>query len=358
MQKTKTIFVGLSGGVDSSVSAALLQEEGHIVVGVYIKPWQPAWTPCTWREERLDAMRVAAVLGIPFHTLDLSGVYKREVAEYMLAEYKIGRTPNPDIMCNRKVKFDAFWAWAQAQGADAIATGHYARIKETLTNKRELLRGVDASKDQSYFLWTLTQDDLAHTYFPIGELEKTEVRKRAEHYALPTAQKKDSQGICFLGEVDMKEFLGHYIEKEQGDVLNTASEVIGTHDGAHLYTLGERRNFEVHAQSPEQKPLFVIAKDIEANTITVAEKALDGSLPNAVLEISISETHWVISPLEKETTLTAQFRYQQKPQLCSIQDISDTTATVIFEEPQSSVASGQSLVVYDGAVCLGGGVVA
>ena len=377
----KKIFVGLSGGVDSSVSAALLKEVGHEVTGVYIKPWQPDWTPCTWRDEREDAMRVAVQLEIPFHTLNLSEEYKKEVAEYMIREYEIGRTPNPDIMCNRAIKFGAFWEWAREQGADAIATGHYARVavatrearnsksenrnkdekqktkKEDKTKTYKLLAGVDANKDQSYFLWTLTQADLAHVFFPVGGYEKGEVRKIAERFDLPTAEKKDSQGICFLGDIDMKEFLGHYIETKEGDVLNSDGEIIGTHTGALLYTLGERRGFTITQKTPHMQPLYVIGKDVEKNTIIVAEKYADGSLPSAVCEVILENTNWIEQEPEQGTTYTARIRYRQALQKCTVTTNRDTTALVHFESPQSSVASGQSVVVYKDDVCVGGGVV-
>jgi tRNA-specific 2-thiouridylase len=203
---TKTVFVGVSGGVDSSVSAALLKDAGYTVVGVFIRTWTPDFIECTWREERRDAMRVCAHLGIPFLECDAEEAYKKGVADYMIEEYKKGNTPNPDVMCNREVKFGVFWEFAKAHEADFIATGHYA------LNQYQLERSKDTAKDQTYFLWTLTQDDLEHTLFPIGHLEKKEVRKLAEKYKLPTATKKDSQGVCFLGPLDMKDFLKHYIE--------------------------------------------------------------------------------------------------------------------------------------------------
>ncbi|MCB9809332.1 tRNA 2-thiouridine(34) synthase MnmA, partial [Candidatus Nomurabacteria bacterium] len=250
MQEKKTIFVGVSGGVDSSVAVALLKEQGHRIVGVFIRTWQPEWMECTWRDERRDAMRVCAHLDIPFLECDLTQEYKTGVADYMIGEYKAGRTPNPDVMCNKEVKFGGFLKWALERGADYVATGHYTRVvscKLQGENKGgyALLRGVDESKDQSYFLWTLTQDQLQHILFPIGNMPKSKTRTLAKKYHLPTATKKDSQGICFIGEISMKEFLSHYIDQQLGDVLNAQGEVIGYHSGALFFTLGERHGFTI-----------------------------------------------------------------------------------------------------------------
>ena len=259
-EKKKKVFVGMSGGVDSSVSVALLKVatpnnfsklfgrptpegfSGYEVVGVFIKVWQADFLPCTWREERREAMRAAAHLGIPLITLDLEKEYKDEVVDYMIREYSMGRVPNPDVMCNKHVKFGAFLEFAKKNGADFIATGHYARIQSshhTLPPKPySLLMGVDAEKDQSYFLWTLTQDQLAHTLFPVGHLQKSEVRDLAKEFGLPNAEKKDSQGLCFMGAVDMADFLKHYLKTEVGNVLDKDGNIIGTHQGAILYTIG------------------------------------------------------------------------------------------------------------------------
>jgi len=258
----KTVFVGISGGVDSAVSAALLQKDGYDVVGVFIRTWHPEFLKCNEEEERRDAMRVAAHLDIPFLTFDLEDVYKREVGDYMIREYKSGRTPNPDVMCNKEVKFGAFLKKALAMGADYIATGHYAqnfgcwtpaiRVSNTRKEDFQLTRGKDSSKDQSYFLWTLTQRQLAKILFPIGHLRKQGVRKLAKKFKLPVAEKKDSQGICFLGPVDLKEFLRHYIKEKKGKVVNERGEVIGHHNGAEFSTLGARRVYNYRKDSDGQ----------------------------------------------------------------------------------------------------------
>src|SRR3989344_5800986 len=278
------VIVGLSGGVDSAVSATLLKKVGCEVVGAFIKTWQPPLMMgqaggCGWREERRDAMRVAAHLNIPFITIDLEKEYKESVVDYMIGEYRSGRTPNPDVMCNKEVKFGAFMKRALDLGADAIATGHYARttLQEVpnLETSLQLLCGIDDNKDQSYFLWTLTQEQLSKTIFPVGHLYKNEVRGFAKKFKLPVANKKDSQGICFLGHIDMKDFLSHYIKVECGNVLNLQGAKIGEHDGAVFYTLGQSWSHSVLA-SPrlrkasktsrgEYQRLYVIAKDVESN---------------------------------------------------------------------------------------------
>jgi tRNA-specific 2-thiouridylase len=247
----KRIFVGLSGGVDSAVTAALLQEAGAQVTGVFIKGWYPEGLPCTWAADRRDAMRVAAHLGIPFHTLDASSEYKKAVIDYLIREYGAGRTPNPDIMCNREVKFGAFYEFARSHGADAIATGHYARHEGGA-----LLAGVDETKDQSYFLWAVAPEALAYALFPLGSMRKSEVRASAERLGLPNAAKRDSQGICFLGSVSMEDFLRAELPVAPGEAHDTEGVVVGRHEGALLATLGER----VALAPPLPPPSLVVGK--------------------------------------------------------------------------------------------------
>jgi tRNA-uridine 2-sulfurtransferase len=265
------VFVGLSGGVDSSVAALRLLRDGYDVVGVFIKVWQPPFIHCDWEKERLDAMRVAAHLGIPFLTCDAEEAYKKHVADYMVEEYRRGRTPNPDVMCNEFVKFGAFYAWARAHGADLIATGHYAQ-KKIVGERHTLHTALDTAKDQTYFLAHITQDALNHSLFPIGNTLKSDVRKEAEKNGLPTFKKADSQGICFLGQIDIKEFLSHYITLTQGEVLDMSGNVIGEHDGALIYTIGQRHGFRIRAKG-ESRPHFVHARDLRHNTITVSPLA-------------------------------------------------------------------------------------
>ena len=345
----------MSGGVDSSVSALLLQQAGYDVTGVFIRVWQPEGGVCTWKDERRDAMRVAAHLGIPFVTLDLRDAYKKGVVDYMINEYKQGHIPNPDVMCNREVKFGAFYAWAREQGADYIATGHYAR-----TENGQLYEGKDNNKDQSYFLWTLTEEELQHVLFPIGHLEKKDVRKLGEKAGVPVFDKKDSQGVCFIGHIDMKEFLKEYIEVQEGDVLDMTGEVIGKHQGALLYTHGERHAFKLFSQSTEQKRLYVVDKDIEKNTITVGElvdlqnnsKNPEGIvLKHVILRMDDAR----FATLAKEKKVTCRTRYRQEKILVTSMSIIDKNLTLELEK-YPTVSAGQSVVIYVDDLCVGGGV--
>jgi tRNA-uridine 2-sulfurtransferase len=341
----KKVFVGMSGGVDSSVSAALLKDQGYDVTGVFIRVWNPDWLPCDWKEERRDAMRVAAHLNISFITLDLQEEYKKGVVDYMLREYKAGRTPNPDVMCNKEVKFGHFLKKARDMGADYIATGHYAR------NEAVLYEGADKNKDQSYFLWTLTQNELKHVLFPVGHLEKSDVRKLAQKYKLPTADKKDSQGICFIGKVDMKEFLEHYIETSPGNIMNEQGEVIGTHDGALFYTIGQRHGFTISKKSTVDQPYYITGKNIEENTLTVSQKVEPDALKRAQ-KVTLSSINWISEIPHPDKNYGARIRYRQEKQESQIVD-----NIVTFTEPQQGVSPGQSLVLYDGEMCLGGGII-
>jgi tRNA-specific 2-thiouridylase len=343
--KKKTVFVGVSGGVDSSVSLALLKERGYNVVGCFIKTWQPDFVTCTWRDERRDAMRVCAKLDIPFLMIDAEKEYKELVGEYFINEYRAGRTPNPDVMCNKEIKFGVFYAKARELGADFIATGHYARSEEG-----KLLAGKDTTKDQSYFLWTLSKEILEHTLFPVGHLEKSDVRKLAEKFGLPTATKKDSQGVCFLGPIDMKEFLAHYIPKKTGDVLNIHGEVIGHHDGALFFTLGERHGFTITKKTPDDERLYVIDRNLEKKTITVSRK-MSGDRTSTPKAVKITEVNWLEKP-EPGKKYSARIRYQQPLQSCHVEH-----SEVLFDEAQESVSSGQSIVVYDGEIVVGGGII-
>lgn len=360
--RNKKVYIGLSGGVDSSVSAALLKKAGYDVTGVFIKVWQPDFLPCTWKEDRLDAMRVAAHLDIPFITLDLSQEYKQDVVDYMVAEYKKGRTPNPDVMCNRHIKFGAFFNKAIAVGTDFVATGHYARVTPTKRStlhapRYALLAGVDKEKDQSYFLWTLTQEELSKTLFPVGGYEKSDVRKLAKTFGLPTADKKDSQGLCFMGRLDMKDFLKHFIKTKQGDVLDKEGTIIGEHDGAVFFTLGERHGFTITQKGTHDAPYYVVAKDVAQNTITVSPDPLQAIDTNGSKHVLIAQLNWV-SGRHPQTgkRYKARVRYRQSLEWCKILRADKTSVELSFEKPQTA-ACGQSVVLYDGDECLGGGVV-
>ena len=347
--KNKTVFVGVSGGVDSSVSAALLKEKGYNVVGVFIKVWQPDFLTCDWEKERTDAMRVCVQLGIPFVTLDLEKEYKKEVADYMISEYRNGRTPNPDVMCNKYIKFGSFLSFAKEKGADYVATGHYAQVvKEGVMFK--LLRGEDDDKDQSYFLWTLTQKELSSVLFPVGEYKKDKVRKLAKKYNLLTAEKKDSQGICFLGHVDLEEFLSHYIDLKKGNILNTKGEVVGEHNGVELYTVGQRHGFVIHEKITDREPYYVVSKNLEGNIITVSHKQSDEDFSKE--EVSLESVNWITKAPEVGKEYQARIRHRGELHSCTISD-----NRITFKEPQNGLARGQSMVIFDGKECIGGGIV-
>jgi len=344
MSKGK-VYVGLSGGVDSSVSALLLKKDGYDVTGVFIKVWHPDFLLCDWKKEMRDAMRVCAKLDIPFKKLDLSDEYKKEVIDNMISEYREGRTPNPDVMCNKYVKFGGFFKWAMKEGADFVATGHYAQTKDG-----KLLESKDTEKDQTYFLWTLSKEQLSKTIFPIGHLVKDKVRKIAEKNNLFTSEKKDSQGLCFIGHVDMKDFLKRYIDTKDGEVLNTKGEKVGTHKGAILYTTGERHGFTVTKKGSNDGAYYVTSKNIENNTITVSPH-------NEKIEI----TTQTLIPLQNisftgdkyEGEVDARIRYRQPLEKAILKEQS-----IEFNNPQIGISAGQSVVFYKNGECLGGGIIA
>jgi tRNA-uridine 2-sulfurtransferase len=363
----KKVWIGLSGGVDSAVSAALLKKQGFDVTGVFIKVWQPEFMECTWKDDRRDAMRVCAHLNIPFKTLDLEKEYKEEVVDYMIEEYKNGRTPNPDVMCNRYVKFGEFYRLAMKEGADLVATGHYAQILRCSTSQRKKMAlGIinyqnlsiskDTNKDQTYFLWTIKQEQLSHIIFPIGNLTKPDVRAFANKFKLPNAEKKDSQGLCFVGKIDMKEFLSHFIKQREGDVLNESGEKVGIHPGSLFFTIGERHGFTIIKKSPNDKPYFVVSKDISKNTITVSSSHLTSADVKSNNQIKLKDLNWINEIPKKNKIYQAKVRYRGRFHNVKIETQKDE-ATVLFLEGAELVASGQSMVVYDGEVCLGGGII-
>lgn len=342
----QSVFVGLSGGVDSAVSAALLVQEGYQVTGVFIKIWSPEFIECTWREDRLDAMRVCVALGIPFQEIDLSKEYRDEVVENMINEYKSGITPNPDVLCNEKIKFGQFAQWAFAHGADFIATGHYARV-EKRDDVAYLMRAIDPAKDQSYFLYRIPQEVLMHTLFPIGAMHKKNVREVARNLELPIAHKPDSQGLCFVGEVSLREFLGRFITITPGLVEDTSGIAIGNHDGAVFYTLGQRHGLRLDA-AHNGVPMFIVAIDVARNVVRVSPVREAAS----VYKSQIINVHWISErpafPLEAEM----QARYHEK----SVRGLISADGQVVFNEQHLAVP-GQSLVLYRGDEVLGGGVI-
>lgn len=347
MNKVAKVFVGMSGGVDSSLSAALLLEQGYDVTGVFIKVWQPDFIECTWKEDRLDAMRVASQLGIPFVTLDLESEYKQGVIDYMIEEYRAGRTPNPDVMCNREVKFGAFWKWAKEQGADYVATGHYA-----ITDGEHLMVSEDKSKDQTYFLWTLAKEDLSHILFPVGHMKKDEVRVEAAKRGLYTSGKKDSQGLCFIGTIDLKTLLKEYIAQKKGDVVNEKGEIIGSHDGVVFYTIGERRGFTVTRKGADDAPYYVVGKDIHANTLVVSHQKPESDSRGS---IALEQVSFVGRVPEEGCLYDARGRYRAPLAKISLHRANGTWEAKV-REGEMLRAPGQSLVIYDGDACLGGGI--
>jgi len=354
MSKGKTVFVGLSGGVDSSVAALRLLQSGYNVVGIFIKVWHPDFLVCNWEKERLDAMRVAAHLGIPFLTCDGEAAYRDEVAKDFIAGYEAGITPNPDILCNQYVKFGVFRAFAKSFGADFIATGHYAERVIHQDGTPALKRGNDPEKDQTYFLWSLTKEQLADSLFPVGDSPKSTIRRVAQATGLPVASKHDSQGICFLGQIDIGDFLSHYLELTPGPVLDIAGTVIGTHRDAQIYTVGQRHGFTIHTQNATQTPYYVIKKDVSRNTLIV-DTTRATTAPLATWQLSrVVMRHHVPKRVE------AQIRYRQTPFAVTIQgfDTQDNTLEVIPDHSTEQPALGQSCVLYDGDICLGGGMIA
>jgi len=348
----KKVYVGLSGGVDSSVAALLLKQAGHNVTGVFIKAWYPDFITCNWREEMRDAMRVCAKLDIPFKVCDLEAEYKKHVVDYLVSEYENGRTPNPDVMCNKYIKFDGFLNFALGEGADFVATGHYAQ-NIFADNKFHLTKAVDKNKDQTYFLWTLPQEKLSKILFPIGHLNKSEVRKSAEKNNLFTAIKKDSQGLCFLGHVDIEDFLSHFLTVKSGEVLNLNGEVVGKHRGAIFYTIGQRHGFEITEEDNYREKYYVVSKNLEKNSITVSEKNNEAS--EIKTDYEIKNLNLIDSMPEN---LECLYRYRGEFKKIKFQKIDSSTARIFFEDLRENIASGQSVVFYFMGECLGGGIVA
>lgn len=350
------VVLGMSGGVDSSVAALLLKEQGFEVIGIFMKNWDDTdeFGHCTAEEDAEDVRRVCDQIGIPFYTVNFEKQYYDKVFSYFLDEYRAGRTPNPDVMCNREIKFGEFLEKARSLGADYLATGHYARVEEHYGAFR-LLRGVDANKDQTYFLNALNQDQLSKAMFPIGHLPKPEVRRIAEAAGLATAKKKDSTGVCFIGERDFKEFLSGYLPAKAGDIRTPDGELKGRHDGLMYYTLGQRQGLGIGG-SGSGEPWFVAGKDLESNVLIVVQGEKHPALYTTALEAT--GVNW-IAPEKPQGTFrcTAKFRYRQPDQGVSVTVRPDGVWDVAFDQPQKAVTPGQAVVFYDGDVCLGGGTI-
>lgn len=350
------IAIAMSGGVDSSVTAALLQEkESTDVFGIFMKNWSDSAEEdignCTWISDRRDALAVAATLNVPLTTADFEKEYRDQVLEYFFREYSSGRTPNPDILCNKLIKFDALLTYAQSLGAEKIATGHYARVSQSADGRFHLLKGKDTSKDQSYFLCQLTQEQLSKTLFPLGELTKVEVRKLAQKFDLPTADKKDSQGICFIGKVQLQDFLHFRLPPKPGSVLSIAGEKVGSHTGAYAYTIGQRHGFRVTKKTPQSKPWFVVKTDVQSNTVTVAEGEDNPALFQDHLQSS--HFHWIAEAPSFPLTCSGKIRYRQPDQACTV----FADGHVEFTQPQRAITPGQSIVFYRDDECLGSAII-
>jgi len=364
MKKKKIkVFVGMSGGVDSSVAALTLKQKGYDLVGCFIKGWYPSGLPCEWKKDRRDAMRVCAKLGIPFLTVDAEKEYKQEVVDYMLKEYKAGRTPNPDVMCNRHIKFGVFLKKALKLGADYIATGHYVKkstngelstniqINNFVNSKQirySLMTAKDLNKDQSYFLWTLTQTQLKHCLFPIGDLVKPEVRVLAKKFNLATAEKRESMGVCFLGEFDIVDFLKKYIKPKKGKIMTADGKIIAEHEGVQFYTIGQRHGFSPGGGVP----YYIVDKNLKKNILLVSDKAGESEFYKK--QVEIKDVNWISGKAPKlNKVYKARIRYRQPLQNCRIIKLNK----IIFSNPQRAVTSGQSLVLYNGQEMLGGGII-
>ena len=352
------VMLGISGGVDSSVAALLLQQDGYQVEGLFMQNWEEDERsgPCTADADRKDAVAVCGRLGIPFHARNFATEYWDGVFEHFLSEYRAGRTPNPDVLCNREIKFKTFLDEARSLGADKIATGHYARV-DCLDGRYRLLRAVDAGKDQTYFLHALGQQQLAATLFPVGEIEKSRVREMAREAALPTHAKKDSTGICFIGERDFREFLSQYIPARPGEMRSPHGQLIGEHQGVMYYTLGQRNGLGIGGrQHAGGEPWYVVGKDVAANVLFVAQGGENEWLHSQRL-IAESPTWTAGVPPAAKFRCNAKTRYRQQDQDCAV-SIDGDRVEVHFDDPQRAVTPGQSVVFYAGEECLGGAVIA
>lgn len=358
--KKPFVIVGMSGGVDSSVAARLLLEQGYRVEGLFMKNWEETddVAYCTAKQDLEDALQVCEELEIPLHQINFSRQYWDRVFSYFLQEYKAGRTPNPDIMCNKEIKFDVFLKYALKLGAERIATGHYARLQSD-GGYQCLMKGHDAGKDQSYFLYRLGQNELQYSLFPLGDMQKSEVRKIATRCGFDNHEKKDSTGICFIGERRFRDFLAKYLPAQPGAILTEDGSVIGQHQGAFYYTVGQRQGLGIGGmRNTAESPWYVAAKDVDRNTLTVVQGEDHPALFKSWLHAT--QLHWIAKPLstgELPFACKAKIRYRQPDQDCTIEAIEGERMTVNFPRPQRAVTEGQSIVFYRDDLCLGGGII-
>lgn len=347
----------MSGGVDSSVTAALLKKQGFNVVGVFMKNWSEDFGDygCTWAEDSEDARKVAQTLGIPFYVWNFEKEYREKVVEYFLKEYQNNRTPNPDVMCNSEIKFKVFLDKAIKLGADYVATGHYARIEKNGKGEAgrayKLLKGVDPAKDQSYFLYTLKQDQLAKAMFPLGEYKKSEIREMARKFKLSTAEKKDSQGICFIGKINVTEFLRAHVKARPGDVVLANGKVVGQHTGLPFYTIGQREGIGIGGQGP----FYVVDKDVKNNKLIVTNDKEDKLLWKK--EFIVIDVSWTGKAPTLPTELGVTIRYHHPDYPAKVEQLENGDLKVVFTEPQRAITVGQAAVFYDGDELVGGGII-
>ncbi|RBR31871.1 tRNA 2-thiouridine(34) synthase MnmA [Enterococcus cecorum] len=352
------VVVGMSGGVDSSVTALLLKEQGYDVIGIFMKNWDDTDENgvCTATEDYKDVAAVASQIGIPYYSVNFEKEYWERVFEYFLAEYRAGRTPNPDVMCNKEIKFKAFLDYAMQLGADYVATGHYAQVKRDENGVVHMLRGNDNNKDQTYFLSQLSQEQLSKTMFPLGHLEKKEVRSIAEKAGLATAKKKDSTGVCFIGEKNFKQFLSQYLPAQPGKMMTPDGIEKGTHDGLMYYTIGQRQGLGIGGGGKTQEPWFVVGKDLATNTLIV-----DQGFHHPLLyanRLTASQIHFTTNEEKpQEFRCTAKFRYRQQDVPVTVRLLDGDRAEVLFDEKARAITPGQAVVFYDGEECLGGGLI-
>lgn len=351
------IIIGLSGGVDSSVAAYLLKEAGYTIEAVFMKNWEgdDTETYCPATQDLADAQAVCDALTIELSVVNFSKEYWQRVFSHFLAEYRAGRTPNPDILCNKEIKFSAFLSYAKQRGADYIATGHYVNKLET-ENGTFLAKGSDPNKDQSYFLYMLDESQIAQSLFPVGQLPKTEVRQIAEKLGLKNHAKKDSTGICFIGERKFKHFLNEYLPAQPGSIETLDGDVIGQHDGLMFFTMGQRQGLCIGGQKDhEESPWYVCGKDIKRNVLIVVQGNHHAALFRS--ELIADQMHWINHPPILPISVQAKTRYRQPDQSCTISALSDKLCRVTFAEPQRAITPGQSIVFYQGDICLGGGII-
>lgn len=353
----KTVVVGMSGGVDSSVAAQILKNQGYNVIGLFMLNWEETDNDCcTAQTDYEDVKRVCTKIGIPYYTVNFAKEYMDRVFKYFLEEYRLGRTPNPDVLCNREIKFGPFLEHAKRLGADYIATGHYCDIDHNDDGYHYLLKAVDTNKDQTYFLNQLSQDQLKDVLFPLGKMTKDEVRKIAQEYGFTTATKKDSTGICFIGERDFRKFLKEYIPAKTGDIVDEDGNVVGKHDGVMYYTLGQRRGLNIGGLSGGNgERWFVLAKDVEKNQLIVSQGEGDRLFSDALVS---NKVNWIpYEPKERNFDCFAKFRYRQPDQKVNVALNDDGSVYVKFYEKQRAVTEGQYVVFYNDTMCLGGGVI-